>query len=1064
MEHFPPAAYRLFQNVKVKNLGIGKIIKIESNECQVCFFDFPDHIRVFNIPPSHLSPLDPKSIFNNRVYIHKFNNIPWQPARYFTTAGSNCIVKINNQNEINIPEAQVFFRYGRPFGSSQHFLKHFIVDSKKKCEIRSKFLELYWKLRSESFGMMALSSSAIELESHQINIIKTVLSDPVQRFLLADEVGLGKTIEAGVLIRQYILEGNEEKGVLVIVPEHLKHQWYTELKDKFGLRDLIVEDDDCNGGIMICTLGEINSISERMINTGMLVIDEAHHFAEFANSNDAKKEAVYEMLVEVASDLRKRLLLLSATPALNNESTYLAMLRILDPGNYNLKDDEAFKQRVKIREEVAELYQYLRPEANIYDLGNYLKLEVFDTDLNEDEIIQENIKELQRLLEISDPSIIDRKNALLSIIRERLNTKYRLHRRVLRNRRSMICEGVINGRSGMELVSFESEFNEQLYDLLVQWRYLCIECDNKLSMSYIFFAFLTAMEEDLKVLLDLINIRKKQTKKLKKDLTEYSLMISTPLVDGEVEILEKMSRVLKRMNDYENEKINELDCLLSKISNENKVVVFTSSTRTADLIYETLKDVYKDEIVRHSVEFNFDNLTIPQWFDFIVNDQCKIIVCDRRAEEGLNLQGEGTSIVHFDVPYSPNRMEQRIGRVDRYGQGGACKSYLIVPENNRIHSDWIKLLNDTFKIFETSIASLQYLINEEMLVFPKILYDEGENYYKIIEDRLGGVDGKIMSELFKRDDIDYTLEQSAIHREWFENYKMLDEDYSENIKKYLADVLHLKLFPPARLAFNVTEQQNTKLDNLNKMIYEDKTYTDHRFTSIIKKIDILRPGNELMDELSRILYFNEDSSNFVTWRYHKDVNAAYGHDMYYFAQVVILPKRLLELQIVSIGYSEEMRLIEECCPVIIRTCWLNEKGVEVEDEVLLSKLKEPFNNSDNGEYHDKDLNYQQLAKIFDNDTAHFESKVNSVYQEFITTLKNNFQDTYYTQLSMAKERCQAKINLINQSANLNISNDEKEYFETMKENLNKIRESISNPEICLLSSGMLILSGNQCDV
>ena len=86
--------------------------------------------------------------------------------------------------------------------------------------------------RAASMGMSAMPSSAVELEAHQIEVVRRILQDPVQRYLLADEVGLGKTIEAGVLIRQVILDAAEDALVLVIVPGPLVPQWRSELETK----------------------------------------------------------------------------------------------------------------------------------------------------------------------------------------------------------------------------------------------------------------------------------------------------------------------------------------------------------------------------------------------------------------------------------------------------------------------------------------------------------------------------------------------------------------------------------------------------------------------------------------------------------------------------------------------------------------------------------------------------------------------------------------------------------------------------------------------------------------
>src|SRR5439155_22822961 len=85
-------------------------------------------------------------------------------------------------------------------------------------------------------GSASILSSAIEHHAHQLRIARRILSDPIQRYLLADEVGLGKTVEAGLVLRQLLLD-DPSRNVLVIAPEHLREQWRDELASKFLTHD-----------------------------------------------------------------------------------------------------------------------------------------------------------------------------------------------------------------------------------------------------------------------------------------------------------------------------------------------------------------------------------------------------------------------------------------------------------------------------------------------------------------------------------------------------------------------------------------------------------------------------------------------------------------------------------------------------------------------------------------------------------------------------------------------------------------------------------------------------------
>jgi ATP-dependent helicase HepA len=99
---------------------------------------------------------------------------------------------------------------------------------------------------------------------------------------------------------------------------------------------------------------------------------------------------------------------------------------------------------------------------------------------------------------------------------------------------------------------------------------------------------------------------------------------------------------------------------------------------------------------------------------FLEQPSCRVLVCDRPDEEGLNLQGGAKAIIHYDLPMAPNRIEQRIGRLDRYGSGDSVRSYVLCCNDDPYQQSWSKCLIDAVGVFSRSIASLQYLIDAAM--------------------------------------------------------------------------------------------------------------------------------------------------------------------------------------------------------------------------------------------------------------------------------------------------------------------------------------------------------------
>ena len=147
--------------------------------------------------------------------------------------------------------------------------------------------------------------------------------------------------------------------------------------------------------------------------------------------------------------------------------------------------------------------------------------------------------------------------------------------------------------------------------------------------------------------------------------------------NNQVGVLENEAKLIGQMKaafnygDWIYEKIESLKkALLAILDKKQKIIIFTSSSNEADLIYENLRGTFLTAVVRHHI---FDENETPpphnDWRKFTSDPNTKIIICDKRAEEGMNLQGGKKTIIHFDLPVAPNRLEQRMGRVDRYGSG-----------------------------------------------------------------------------------------------------------------------------------------------------------------------------------------------------------------------------------------------------------------------------------------------------------------------------------------------------------------------------------------------------------
>lgn len=1055
------------KNFYTKALGIGKVLQISQQNVLIEFFHDPNNIEKKTIPFNELQEFSLKFVQNARVYYQTNEEPMWFTGRFVAFQGSNYIINTSNSqiNNIQIDESKVYFRSKKNIKNTFEFLANRIINSKERFDARYRFIDSFINGLALSKGITALLSSSIELEDHQINVVRTVLCDPIHRYLLADEVGMGKTIEACLVIRQIMLDSNFEKKVLIIIPDHLKLQWFIELTDKFDLGTCIAEDEG-EQPIMICGFSEVRLINSRLPMVDFIIIDEAHNFANFAYSADKKIKDTYSCLSENTKNLSKGLLLLSATPALNNEQSYLAMLTLLDPHNYSLNDLDNFRANIMNRELISGLYLYFNNQTEDFELLDYIELG--ERIFNRDELVIKKLKELQDYIEKHPKEITTERERLINEIRAIFNNRFRIHRRVLRNKRDVQIGGVLPGRSGLELIKYDDSNNEELINNLYEWRNIALRVmDENLINKYanIFILMIETFQTDTSILKEIINCRLgNEFNKSKFEIADIDLLSKTKLFKGESNILEGMLKVLNDSDILEENKIEGLDVLLNELINDgNKIVIFCSSKNIAEHLFNYLKKYYQKEIVRHTPEFNFDAKEKPTWYRFVTDDKCKIIICDKDGEEGLNLQSNKVSIVHYDLPFSPNRIEQRMGRVDRYGVGEQRKSYAFILNSNAYLINWVEILQNHFQVFDRSIARLQYMIIEKMKSLPVLLFINGLDYSsKFVED-LKGENGLINNEFAKQnDDIDFTIESTNEDASWYESLYKYDRELNQVDRNIYIDffskVVSLKVTKDNGF-YKIKRSDNHIFQNeLHEILVEEHRYLLNRSISNKWKLPILRNGTPLIDKSWDALLKEDYCSNFVIWRHQKKDWQVNETHIYFFVQLVIVGSKRIDIKL-----HEFTRIYDEVIPPIVKSLWVNENGDIVSDNKILNILESPFSNDVNNEdYYDKNIdnNWNYVQGV--NDLSTWQERVKFVQDNFRGNLPTylNGSSWYLERNQQVKKIISDKLLILEEIIRpLKKDNTDYKYFTMRKNFLREVNELIEAPDVYIISTGAVFVSG-----
>ena len=254
--------------------GVGKAMSVnrEKRVVEVGFFRSPlepnaDIIEVPLKSVKHVALYDEKL-----VYCRNPRTEYWQRARYGGARPNGEHLVIFRSGDHMVVGIEEIYVPCSPVGKSPDpvaYLKARCTDSPHFLEWRNPFLESYVDQRAHCRSIGSIPSSSIQLEKHQLAVVRRILRDDKRRYLLADEVGLGKTIEAALVLREQLLCGGPQTNAVVGVPKSLIGQWREELAGRFHLGAMF------NKRLFICSHEDLAQILSKY-SPEILLIDEVH--------------------------------------------------------------------------------------------------------------------------------------------------------------------------------------------------------------------------------------------------------------------------------------------------------------------------------------------------------------------------------------------------------------------------------------------------------------------------------------------------------------------------------------------------------------------------------------------------------------------------------------------------------------------------------------------------------------------------------------------------------------------------------------------------------------------
>lgn len=552
------------------------------------------------------------------------------------------------------------------------------------------------ELKKSPFHFFLASESHIDPNPHQINAFCAAI-DAMKTggMVIADEVGLGKTIEAGLVLR-YMLESGAKK-VLIALPVSLRKQWELELEDKFDLSSVIldrltVEHDaknwhrklaDRQGVMIVITSYDYSSkLMKRFpdVKWDFLIIDEAHNLRNLNSTKRAKR------LYALSGGIPK--ILLTATSLQNSLMDLYGLISFIDPRIFG--SEQVFRQRYMKDEDYDGLKRELTPvlcrtlRKDVADYMHFVKriCRTVDFKLSPDEI---ELYERVNLFLKGDAlySIPTSNRGLIILVIRKLmaSSSFALVEtfEVLKKRLEKLYEGT------------RSTDAQEGFDLF--WSFVEDEIDES--------GFEETEDEDTAA--------------------------QKAYIQAELDKVNAIIDVAKRIKT--NSKVTALKQALEigfSYQRDNgiaqKAVVFTESKRTQKYIAAELRksgyseddillfngdfnDTMTKEIYRAWQVKNFGNANYGRSVEYkhaIVDyfkEHAKILICTDAGSEGLNLQFCNT-VINYDLPWNPMKIEQRIGRCHRYGQQNDVAAINLLNTQNEADKRVYEILSKKFELFE----------------------------------------------------------------------------------------------------------------------------------------------------------------------------------------------------------------------------------------------------------------------------------------------------------------------------------------------------------------------------
>ncbi|MCF2911125.1 RNA polymerase-associated protein RapA [Pseudoalteromonas sp. DL2-H2.2] len=626
------------------DLGLGTIVALEGRQMTILFPASGEN-RVYSVQEAPVT----RVIFNPGDVIRCVDE--WEMR----------VEKVEEQGDLLCYHGERLDTQ-EPVALKETFLDHFIKFNKPQDRLFAGQVDRFdrYTLRYQTWQhqfsrqqshLKGLIGQRASLIPHQLYIADEVGKRFAPRVLLSDEVGLGKTIEAGMILHQQILTGRASR-VLIVVPESLQHQWLVEMLRRFNLHFSIFDEDRCDEAFADSpnvfeteqlVLVSLEFITKKrrwfeqatLADWDLLVVDEAHHLTVEKD----KPSTEYQRIAELSQDIAG-LILLTATPDQLGHRSHFARLQLLDPDRFY--DYDAFVEEESHYKEVADAANKLLQDGKLDDKAKATLSELLkETDISD-------------LLSQVEQGEETAKQTLLNNLLDRHGTG----RILFRNSRSGI-----DGYPSRKLHACPVEMPKQY--------------KTAISVMGNIGGIQSAEKSALRALFP------------EKIFQEF---------EGESASWTQFDPRVAWLID----KLKELK--------QQKVLLICAEAQTAISLEQTLRERegIKSAVFHEGMSIIERDRAAAYFADEY--DSAQVLLCSEIGSEGRNFQF-AHHLVLFDLPLNPDLLEQRIGRLDRIGQQQDVNIHVPYFENTA-QEVLLRWYDEALDAFETTSTTGQLLYKE----------------------------------------------------------------------------------------------------------------------------------------------------------------------------------------------------------------------------------------------------------------------------------------------------------------------------------------------------------------